>query len=104
MATQSALFQTVQIVVRDHNQSGSVCRYHNQSGVGIRPYDWGGLGGVKALDPGLPQASGIFSRLVDALEQAGYREREDLYGAPFDFRLAPDGLSQVIPTDHLVLM
>eukprot|EP00884_Botryococcus_braunii_P008556 jgi/Botrbrau1/17701/Bobra.0166s0125.1 len=70
-------------------------RYRNQSGVGIRPYDWGGLGGVKALDPGLPEASGLFSTLVDALEQAGYRERRDLYGAPFDFRLAPDGLSQV---------
>ena len=30
-------------------------RYHNQSGVEIRTVDFGGVGGIAALDPALPQ-------------------------------------------------
>ena len=33
----------------------SASRYHNQSGVEIRTVDFGGVGGIAALDPALPQ-------------------------------------------------
>ena len=70
------------------------CRYKNASGVEIRPYDFGGLGGVYDIDPGV-SLTGIYSTLIDHLKSAGYSERQDLFGAPYDFRLAADGLSQV---------
>ena len=70
-------------------------RYSNQTGVEVRPLDWGGLGGLEALDPGLPRLTPLYSALAGALEGEGFVEREDLYGAPYDFRLAGDGLDQV---------
>ena len=41
------------------------------------------------------QATGYFADLIQALGEAGYRESTDLFGAPYDFRLAADGLEQV---------
>lgn len=70
-------------------------RYSNQTGVEIRPMDWGGLGGVESLDPSLPQITPVYKSLTEGLKKAGYAERVDLFGAPYDFRLAADGLEQV---------
>ena len=70
-------------------------RYSNQTGVEVRPLDWGGLGGLEALDPGLPQLTPLYRALAEALKDEGFVEREDLFGAPYDFRLAGDGLDQV---------
>lgn len=69
--------------------------YQNQTGVEIRPYNFGGLQGITALDPELPGATGYFAKLIVALGEAGYREGTDLFGAPYDFRLAADGLLQI---------
>jgi hypothetical protein len=57
--------------------------------------DWGGLGGLETLDPSLPQLTPIYQSLTDGLKKVGYEERVDLFGAPYDFRLAADGLEQV---------
>lgn len=73
----------------------TACRYSNQTGVDIRPMDWGGLGGVESLDPSLPQITPVYKSLTEGLKKAGYAERVDLFGAPYDFRLAADGLEQV---------
>lgn len=73
-----------------------LCRYRNQTGVAIRPVDFGGLGGVDALDPGLPRLTPLYSGLTKAFKDEGYKERVDLFGAPYDFRLAGDGLQQVL--------
>ena len=69
-------------------------RYRNQTGVQIRPLDFGGLGGLRALDPYLPQLTSVYGKLIRGLEAEGYKERVDLFGAPYDFRLAADGLEQ----------
>ena len=74
------------------------CRYRNQTGVQIRPLDWGGLRGLRALDPYLPQLTSVYGKLIKGLEAEGYQERVDLFGAPYDFRLAADGLEQACPT------
>lgn len=74
-------------------------RYENQTGVEIRPYKFGGLAGVAALDPALPRYTGTFEPLIKALSEAGYAEGQDLFGAPYDFRLAADGLEQVCPSE-----
>lgn len=72
-----------------------LCRYRNQTGVEIRAVDFGGLGGIDALDPGLPRLTPLYSGLTKAFKDEGYEERKDLFGAPYDFRLAGDGLQQV---------
>ena len=71
-------------------------RYRNQTGVEIRAVDFGGLGGIDALDPGLPSLTPLYSGLTKAFKDEGYEERKDLFGAPYDFRLAGDGLKQVV--------
>ena len=71
------------------------CRYYNQTGVEIRAYQFGNLTGVASLDPALPSVSGTYEKLIDGLEAAGYAAGQDLFGAPYDFRLAADGLEQV---------
>ena len=73
-------------------------RYRNQTGVEIRAVDFGGLGGIDALDPGLPSLTPLYSGLTKAFKDEGYEERKDLFGAPYDFRLAGDGLKQVLVT------
>ena len=71
------------------------CRYYNQTGVEIRAYQFGNLTGVASLDPDLPSVSGTYEKLIDGLQAAGYAAGQDLFGAPYDFRLAADGLEQV---------
>ena len=56
--------------------------------------DFGNVSGVAALDPAFPKESGYFLPLITFLEQElGYVAGADLHGAPYDWRLAPDGHS-----------
>lgn len=75
--------------------------YHNKEGIQIRPYDFGGLGGIYSIDPDLPGFTATYKPIIDKLTDAGYKENEDLFGAPYDFRLAGDGLEQ---TGHFDMM
>ncbi len=79
------------------------CSYHNQEGIQIRPYDFGGLGGIYSIDPDLPGFTATYKPIIDKLTEAGYKENEDLFGAPYDFRLAGDGLAQVSTAVMLLL-
>lgn len=63
----------------------------------MRAYDFGGLEGVQALDPDFKSASGTYNALIKGLDDKGYTAGQDLFGAPYDFRLAADGLTQVTP-------
>ena len=71
------------------------CRYSNQAGIEIRGRDFGGLGGIDTLAPGLPSLMPMYRGLTRALKHEGYQERRDLFGTPYDFRMAADGLEQV---------
>ena len=75
-------------------------RYRNHDGVDIRAEDFGGLGGINALHPSLPRLTPMLSKLTQAFKDEGYQERKHLFGAPYDFRLAPDGLQQVWSKTH----
>jgi lysophospholipase-3 len=77
----------------DYNKTSH--RYQNQTGVEIRAYQFGNLSGIAALDPSLPSVSGTYEKLINGLKDAGYEEGKDIFGAPYDFRLAADGLEQV---------
>lgn len=84
------LIRNLKVVYDPANQ-----RYSNSTGVEIRPYKFGLLDGVAALDPQLPQATGTYATMIEALGKVGYRESQNLFGAPYDFRLAADGLQQI---------
>jgi hypothetical protein len=60
----------------------------------VRPHDYGGMQGISALDPTTPKLTATYLPLIQALEAAGYEERINLWGAPYDWRLAADGLHQ----------
>ncbi len=69
--------------------------YENALGVEIRAKDFGGVEGIRCLDPSLCKLSAYFSPVISALEGAGYVLNETLFGAPYDFRMAGDGLEAV---------
>jgi hypothetical protein len=60
----------------------------------VRAHDFGGLDGISALDPSEPRLTATYLPLILALKAAGYEERETLWGAPYDWRLAGDGLAE----------
>ncbi len=67
-------------------------RYVNTTGSEVRVVS--GLRGVdaSAVDPD----KGFWGPMIGALRGAGYQPDVDIYGAPYDWRLAPaDGLTQV---------
>ncbi|KAK9842078.1 hypothetical protein WJX81_007469 [Elliptochloris bilobata] len=69
-------------------------RYANTTGVEVRPLDFGGLRGIDS-DGGDPE-KGFWAPMVNQLRGAGYVVGQNIFGAPYDWRLAPeDGLGQV---------
>jgi Lecithin:cholesterol acyltransferase len=71
----------------------TLSRFRNQPGVQIRPHDFGGLQGIISLDPSDPKLTATYLPLVSALGAAGYVERVNMWGAPYDWRFAADGLA-----------
>ncbi len=75
---------------------GDARAYSNKPGVTIDgSVDWGGVGGLEYLDPGL-SASGYFHDIVKRLAGIGYAVGTSLRGAPYDWRLAPDGFNATV--------
>ena len=75
-------------------------QYENSPGVDVRPIDFGGLSGIDYLDYALGYpitVTGYFAPLIADLEEVGYKAGVDLFGAPFDWRLAdqPDMYAQL---------
>ena len=73
--------------------SGNVT-YSNARGVEVRAVDFGGVDGIKCLDPTFCSLSSYFAPVIDALVAKGYVPGESLFAAPYDFRMAGDGLTQ----------
>ena len=80
-----------------HYENGS---YSNTEGVTLdTSVDFGGVGGLEYLDPSIT-ASGYFHDIIDSLEKnLKYTVGKSLRGAPYDWRLAPDGLAKVTAGD-----
>lgn len=66
--------------------------YSNAQGVELRPVDFGGVGGIDYLDPGV-EATSEFSDMIQHMEKIGYKVGVNLHGAPYDWRLAGDAHS-----------
>ena len=82
----------LQGITANHTVCMFMRRYNNQEGVDVRPHDYGGMNGIASLDPSSPWLTATYLPLIKALKAAGYAERETLWGAPYDWRLAADGL------------
>ncbi|XP_025878258.2 lecithin-cholesterol acyltransferase-like 1 [Oryza sativa Japonica Group] len=61
--------------------------YRNVPGVDTRVVSFGSTRGFRSDDPARKDV--CMERLVEALEEEGYAEGENLFGAPYDFRYAP---------------
>uniref|UniRef100_A0A0E0JTJ4 Lecithin-cholesterol acyltransferase n=1 Tax=Oryza punctata TaxID=4537 RepID=A0A0E0JTJ4_ORYPU len=61
--------------------------YRNMPGVYTRVVSFGSTRGFRSDDPARKDV--CMERLVEALEEEGYTEGENLFGAPYDFRYAP---------------
>lgn len=60
----------------------------------MRPIDFGGLRGVDS--GGGDPVKGFWGPMIASLQGAGYQLGQNIYGAPYDWRLSPsDGLTQV---------
>lgn len=75
----------------------STRKYSNKAGVTIDgSVDWGGVGGLEFLDRRL-HVGGYFAAIIKHLVSTlGYKIGTSLRGAPFDWRLAPDGFSAIL--------
>lgn len=60
--------------------------YRNAPGVETRVSDFGSTSTLRYLDPNLKLLTGYMNTLASTLEEAGYEEGRDLFGAPYDFR------------------
>lgn len=70
----------------------------NAPGVETRVPSFGSTDSLRYLDPKIKHVSAYMAPLVESLEEIGYVDGENLFGAPYDFRygLAADGhLSRV---------
>lgn len=64
--------------------------YYNPQGVETRAADFGGVGGIDYLDRwfGFPvPLTGYYHSLIASLEKVGYRVGDNLFGAPYDWRV-----------------
>ena len=66
----------------------------NHTNVEVFPPDWGGLASMKFVDQGIfgLHLAPVFDFIVKALLDAGYVEKQDLFGAPYDWRNAPHNI------------
>ena len=91
-----ALYDCLNSELALHTHINATNRYENATGVRVRPYDFGLLGGVQSVDPLLPLITHNFDSIIDAFIAKGYTPGKNILGAPYDFRLAPDGLLEVL--------
>ncbi|KAL8141074.1 hypothetical protein V2J09_007095 [Rumex salicifolius] len=77
--------------------------YHNAPGVETRAPHFGSVKSLLYLAPPLKHISAYMAPLVESLEEIGYVDGENLYGAPYDFRygIAADGHPCRVGTQYL---
>lgn len=66
-------------------------KYSNTEGVQIKTGEFGDTDAVEYLDPALKffETTNYFHDMVQHFVEKGYKRRETIRGAPFDWRLAP---------------
>lgn len=77
--------------------------YRNAPGVQTRVPYFGSTQALLHLDPNLKFITNYMGTLVDSLEEMGYEDGRNLFGAPYDFRygLAAEGHPSQVGTQYL---
>ncbi|CAA6657697.1 unnamed protein product [Spirodela intermedia] len=77
--------------------------YRNAPGVETRVPHFGSTLGLLYRDPHLKHITEYMATLVRSLEEIGYRDGENLFGAPYDFRygLAAEGHPSKVGAEYL---
>ncbi|KAJ6822783.1 lecithin-cholesterol acyltransferase-like 1 [Iris pallida] len=77
--------------------------YRNAPGVETRVPHFGSTEGLLYLDPNLKHITEYMAKLVNSLEQIGYENGHNLFGAPYDFRygLAAPGHPSEVGSKYL---
>ncbi|KAK9072181.1 hypothetical protein SSX86_008613 [Deinandra increscens subsp. villosa] len=67
--------------------------YRNAPGVETRVTQFGSTQSLLCLDPSLKHITSYMEALVESIQQLGYKDSQNLFGAPYDFRygLASEG-------------
>ncbi|XP_076925981.1 lecithin-cholesterol acyltransferase-like 1 [Bidens hawaiensis] len=67
--------------------------YRNAPGVETRVTQFGSTQSLLYLDPSFKKITSYMEPLVESIQQLGYKDSQNLFGAPYDFRygLAPQG-------------
>ena len=74
----------------------STKQYQNAKNVDIDgSVDWGNVNAIKYLDPGLKKVEYYYDLINLLTSKYGYEVGQNLVGAPYDWRLAADGLSSM---------
>ena len=76
------------------NYNTTTGEYLDNPGVDVDVVEFGSVNGLSYLEPDIkiPQI-GYFEEMIMYLQKNhGYKDKFDMFGAPFDWRLAPDGL------------
>ncbi|XP_011628030.1 lecithin-cholesterol acyltransferase-like 1 isoform X2 [Amborella trichopoda] len=60
--------------------------YHNAPGVETRVPHFGSVLSLRYLDPNLKHITAYMEPLISSIEDIGYIDEENLFGAPYDFR------------------
>lgn len=66
---------------------------HNTPGVETRIPGWGNPEVVEWIDPTKNSAGAYFKDIANELVKLGYIRKQNIHGAPYDFRKAPSELS-----------
>ncbi|KAF3320462.1 lecithin-cholesterol acyltransferase-like 1 [Carex littledalei] len=77
--------------------------YRNAPGVETRVPNFGSVKGMLYVDPNLKHLTEYMATLVSTLEELGYKDKETLFGAPYDFRygLAANSHPSKVGTQYL---
>ncbi|KYR01881.1 hypothetical protein DLAC_01903 [Tieghemostelium lacteum] len=91
IAVQKCFFDNLDLVYQPNGT------FTNAPGVDIRPMDFGGVKGVAYLDyiTSFPiTLTDVFGSMIKFFKTLGYKEGQNIRGAPYDFRLGVDSLQE----------
>lgn len=93
--TYNCLFEMLRV---DYDEQSN--KIIPQKDISIDINDFGGESSIATVDKGIPfniHAFESFGPMLDFLKGKGYKIKQDLYGVPYDWRLAMDGFEDLYP-------
>ncbi|KAA6380552.1 MAG: putative group XV phospholipase A2 [Streblomastix strix] len=84
----------IKLISPNYNSTSDI--YSSAEGIEVRPTDFGGIKGISSLDPTLPLVSDYFAKMINTMQKVGYEAGQNLFGAPYDFRIVTPHMAEVL--------